>query len=122
MGALLDELVNEIKGKDIDQQVKEICDIIIEQEKDSVKDEEYLPSGPNIFLALNCPGRVKDEIGFLTLERELQGEYVIGFWGIKPKIKNDKLRRYKTWIIKEVNSKRIIRAFAEKLKYVRGDL
>jgi len=121
MGALLDELVNEIKDKDLDQQVREICDAIIEQEKDSIEYEEYLPIGPNIFIALNCPGRTKKEIGFITLERELQGEYIIGYWGVIPTIKDDKLRRYKTWSIKEVNSKRIIRAFAEKLKYVRGE-
>lgn len=122
MGALLDELIVEIKGKEIDQQVREICDIIFEQEKDTIENKDYLPIGPNIFLALNCPGRIKDELGFLTLEREIQGEYVVGFWGITPKLKNDKLKRYRTWIIKEVNSKRIIRAFAEKLKYVRGEL
>ena len=122
MGALLDELVSEIKGKDIDQQVREICDIITDQEKDTLENEEHLPIGPNIFLALNCPGRVQDEIGFLTLERELQGEYIVGFWGLTPKIKNDKLRRYRTWSVKEVNSKRIIQKFAEKLKYLRGEL
>ena len=121
MGQLLDELVNEIKGKDIDQQVREICDMIADQEKETMENEEHLPTSPNIFLALNCPGRTKHEIAFLTLERELQGEYVIGFWGIMPKIKDDKIKRYRMWSVKEVNSKRIIKAFAEKLKYVRGE-
>jgi len=121
MGKLLDEIIGELKGKDIDQQVKEICDEITEQEKDSIENEEFLPVGPNIFLALSCPGRIKGEVGFLTLERELVDEYLVGFWAITPKIPNDKLKRYRTWSVKEVNCKRIIRAFAERLKYVRGE-
>ncbi len=122
MGALLDEIVSELKGKEIDQQVREICDKIWEEEKDGIENDKYLPIGPNIFLALSCPGRVKGEVGFLTLERELEGEYLAGFWAITPKKRDDTLKRYRTWIIKEVNCIRIVKAFASKLKYVRGEI
>jgi len=120
MGQILDDIVKDLKGLEIDQQVKDICDKIWEEEKDEISHPDLMPIGPNIFLALSCPGRTKDEISFLTLERELDGEYVAGFWAINIKKKNDFMKRYRTWSIKEVNCIRIIKAYAKKLKYTKG--
>jgi len=126
MGVLLDELIAEIKNEELDQQVREICEKIWIQETEGMKKpqlktiQDLQPDGPNIFLSLPCPGRIKKEIAFLTLEREMIGEYVVGFWAKSTVKPNDVMKRYRLWKVKEVNSPRIIKAFAEKLKYVRG--
>ena len=122
MGAILDDIVKDLKGLEVDQQVKDICDKIWEEEQGDMDHLDLRPDGPNIFLALNCPGRTKDEVAFLTLERELEGEYVAGFWAINIKRKEDVIKRYKTWSIKEANCIRIIKAYAKKLKYYKGIL
>lgn len=125
MGNLLDEAIELVKGKEIDQQVKEICDQIIEQETEPnglMPMNELMPIGPNIFLAINCPGRIKQEIAFLTLEREMLGQYIIAFWAKNINNKDDILKRYRVWSIMEISCKQIIKSFAEKLKYVRGDI
>lgn len=121
MGELLDELLKEIvvKDKKLDQQVIELCETIWNQEKDTIPENivSIIPQGSNILLALPCPGLLKGDIAFLTLEREMKETYVAGMWVIK----KDKLMRSKVWNIKEVNCKRILTKYAEILKYLKGE-
>lgn len=121
MGEILDELFKEIckdKDKKLDQQVIELCETIWNQEKDDIESDiiNIIPQGPNILLALPCPGLLKEDIAFLTLEREMKETYVAFLWLMKTK-----LMRSKMWEIKEVNSKRILTRYAEILKYLKGE-
>ena len=67
---ILQTLLNEIKSKDLTQQVREICEKIYEEEKVKFQYPEIEPIGPNIFLAVEVPGKTDSQIGYLTLERE----------------------------------------------------
>jgi len=132
MGALLEEILSEVKESEVDEQVRIICDKIMEEEKEGFKYPDEIMKGPNIFLCLEIPGRNKREIGFLTLEREAVETYLIGSWvrfkpkkeDKKPKEDSDKkppLKRVKAWAVKYDTPKKIIKEYAEKLKYVRGE-
>jgi len=119
MGQILDEIMSEIKDQSFDQQVIELCEMIFNQEKEDISEEvlSALPTGPNIILALPCPGLLKGDGAFLTLEREMSEHYIVGHWLFK----SSKLMRSKIWEVKEVNSKRVLRRYAEILKYLKGE-
>ena len=132
MGALLDEILSEVKESITDEQVRIICDKIMEEEKNEFKYPDEVLKGPNIFLCLEIPGRNKKEIGFLVLEREAVESYIVGRWvRFKPKKeaknpekdpdKKPPLKRVDAWPIKYDTPKKIIKEYAEKLKYVRGE-
>ena len=52
--SVIEELLNEIESNELDQQLREICNKIIEEEKESLEYECL--EGPNVFLSLPCPG------------------------------------------------------------------
>jgi len=118
MGQILDEILAEIKSKPFDQQVIELCEMIMNQEKEEITEEvlKMAPDGPNIMLALPCPGMLKNDVAFLTLEREMSESYIVGHWLIK-----ERPVRAKVWEVKEVNSKRVLRRYASILKYLKGE-
>ena len=125
---ILQILLSEIKSSDLTQQVREICDQIMEQEKDNQKYSELAPKGSTIFLSIEAPGRNSKEIGFLTLEKEDEETYVIVYQTIeKYRIDENNLeespspRRRKTWVIKEIKAEKILIIYAKKLKMLRGE-
>lgn len=125
---IIDILLSEIKSPDLTQQVREICDRIIEQEKDKQEYSELAPVGSTVFLSIETPGRNNSEIGFLTLEREDEENYVIVYHTIeKYRINNKNLeeslppRRRKSWAIHEVKAEKILTTYANKLKMLRGE-
>ena len=75
---IINELLKEISSVDLDQQVREVCNKIINEEKEKIEYE--CVSGPNIFLSLPCKGTFEKEIGCLCLEREMKGEFITSFW------------------------------------------
>ena len=127
MGELLDSLLAEIKENDTDTQVKMLCDRIMKEEwEDELDvDEEDIIEGPNIFLCLPVPGKTKIQEGFLTLEREAPETYILGYW-TRYKSKNEKenkapYKRNNVSQVKDTRVKKILKIYAEKLKYLRGE-
>lgn len=125
---ILQILLSEIKSSDLTQQVREICDQIMEQEKDNQKYPELAPVGSTIFLSLEAPGRNNKEIGFLVLEKEDEETYVIVYQTIeKYRIDNENLkqspppRRRKVWLVQEIKAEKILITYAKKLKMLRGE-
>ena len=49
---LFDKLLEEIKPKGIDEEVKAICDTIAKEEEHKMGHSSEAPVGPNIFLSL----------------------------------------------------------------------
>jgi len=129
MGDILNELLSEIESSEIDEQVKIICDKIIEEEKDEMTCPEFLLQGPNIFLCLDVPGRTPKERAWLALERESKGTYIARLWTQRKthtldkegKPKESQVFPSEQWSVKEVTAKKIIKKYAERLHYLKGE-
>ena len=119
MGQLLDELLDEIKPFKNDEQLMTLCENIYNQEKENIKDIDKSPTGPNIFLSLEIPGKLKDDIHYITIERELKNKFLVGMWKYNS---NNKLIRYGTYPIKEVTPEKRIKEFAVIYKYKVGKI
>lgn len=124
---VLDEILSELEGSPIDEQVKVLCDTISKEEENSIKHKEDAPVGPNIFLCLEVPDVQGKGTSFLTLEREHPGKFIIGLWSRRSKggeptgqIKPP-LKRIDTWVISEDVPRKILKTYAEKLQYLRGE-
>lgn len=125
---ILETLLSEMKSSDLTQQVREICDQIMEQEKSKQEYPELAPKGSTIFLCVEAPGRNDKEIGFLSLEKEDEETYVIVHQTLeKYRINHEHKeetplpRRRKVWLVKEVKAEKILIAYAKKLKMLRGE-
>lgn len=125
---ILETMLSDVKSYDLTQQVREICDQIMEQEKSKQKYPELAPKGSTIFLCVEAPGRSDKEIGFLSLEREDEESYVIVYQTIeKYRINHEFIegspspRRRKVWLVKEVKAEKILITYAKKLKMLRGE-
>jgi len=125
---ILKVLLEEIKTSDLTQQVREICDQIMEQEKNNIEYPELAPKGAMVFLSLEAPGRNTKEVGFLTLERESEERYTAVYHTIeKHRINHENLdktlppRRRSVWVINENTAEKILTKFAKKLKMLRGE-
>lgn len=115
---ILKQLLNEITIPNVDltQQVRELCDRITEEEESKIKYPELLPKGPNVFLSLEVSGRYNTEIGFITLERESEEEYIIVYHTLE-KLRVSKEnpippRRKKVWTVSENKAEKILTKFA----------
>jgi len=117
----LDKLISEINSSDMTQQIREMCDIIMEEEIPRMKYREYAPKGPNKFLILEVQGFLKKEIGFLTLERESEEDYVGVFWAFRLDKKDKPPRKSKVHTIEGNTAKKIIYQFAKLVKFYRGE-
>jgi hypothetical protein len=123
---IIETLLASIKSNELTQQVREICDQIMEQEKSKQMYPELAPKGSTVFLCVETPGRNDKEIGFLSLEREDEESYVIVYQTIeKFRINNEKEnpppRRRKVWLINEAKAEKILITYAKKLKMLRGE-
>ena len=117
----LDRLISEIKSSDMTQQIREMCDIIMEEEASRMPSVQYAPKGPNKFITLQVPGFLKKEIGFLTLERETEEDYVGVFWTFRLDKKDKPPRKSKVHKIEGNTAKKIIYQFAKLVKFYRGE-
>ena len=121
---ILQELLKQLKNEDNTQAIKQICDRIQEEEKESIVNLKRLPKGPNIFLALEVPGRNKKEVGFISLERETEDLYLLVFYTIlKTELEhpNKGLKRQKVWEISDHRPEPILTQFAKTYKFLRGE-
>jgi len=125
---ILEETIKELKVSDLDQQVRELSDIITQEERGGKKYDG--PDGPNTFLSLFV---LKDQRGrgkfitfrevFLTLEREQPETYIIGVWERQVKESNETvgpMKRIKAIEVKENKAEKILRKYAEQLQFLKG--
>jgi len=119
---IIETLLEEIKSSDLDQQIRELCKQISEEEIKDSPLPEYAPDGPNVFLTIEVPGKNKKEFGFLCLEREDVEKYITVLWTITTKEPTlDKLRKRHVWEIKEVKANKILKEYAKIIKYMKGE-
>jgi len=122
--SILNELLVKIASAELDEQVKILCDVIFEEEKENIKNIDDLPKGPNIFLCLEVPGRKQGETAFVALERESKEQYITSIWVKGPPSSVDRprpARRIKAVEVVEVKAEKILLQFAETYKHMKGD-
>lgn len=122
---ILETMLGELKTSDLDEQVKQICDQITDEERGRVQKAYIGPDGPNIFLSLEAL-RTKKEQMFLCLEREESEKYIVALYSryIPPADKAGKtlpLKRIQSWVVNEDKANKILSSYAKRLKYVRGE-
>ena len=123
---ILQEILNGIKGDDFTEKIKTVCDQIFKEEVDNISHKDLLPKGANVFLALEVPGRIQNEIAFLTLEREGPLEFIAVLYTInkldfiKKKIEELSYKKTKVWEINEDKPEKILTAYAKQYKFLRG--
>lgn len=123
--SILEELLSKLSKLPIDEQVKQICDKITEEEKSKIEHNLFIPKGPNIFLALEVSEQDIGSFSFLCLERESEGKYIISLRNFsKKRIKNENeyARKVKVWDLREDKTERILSEYARKYKYLNGDV
>jgi len=116
----LDKIISEIPSSNMTQQIREICDIIMKEETPKTKNMKDAPKGPNKFLILEVSGFLKKEIGFLTLERESEEDYVGVHWSFRLG-KDRPARKIKVHKIEGNSAKKIMYQFAKLVKFYRGE-
>lgn len=121
---ILEKLLKEIKGDDALEKIRILCDQIFEQETKNIEHIMILPKGPNLFLVLEVPGRLKGEIAFLALERESKDLYlaVLFITSIKElKKEHPSIKRQKVWEINDHRPEQILTGYAKHYKFLRGE-
>ena len=128
MGKILDELLKSIPDSDVTVKVKEVCNAIWEEEKRNIKHTKTAPDGANIFLALEVSPRAKDEISYLTLERDPLEDFLAVYYSIRIKDYRNlpqgppiMPKRIKAHSITENKPKKIMAEFAKLVKFYRGE-
>jgi hypothetical protein len=111
---ILEELLEKTVKSMLDEQMKQICDQIMAEEKPKFTKPTFEPIGPNIFLAIQC-SKEND-----ILVREMKEKYIIVLMGQTTK-KDMILKRQKVWEVKEDKAEKILKFYAEKLKFVKGE-
>jgi len=117
----LDKIISEIKTTDMTQQIREFCDIIMKEEMPRMKNIQHAPKGPNKFAIIEVSGLLKKEIGFLSLERESEEDYIGVFWTYRLDKKDKPPRKNKVHKIEGNSAKKIIHQFAKLVKFYRGE-
>jgi hypothetical protein len=124
---VLEELLSQIKSSDLIEKIKTICDKIYQEEKGKIIHPSVMPNGPNIFLSLEVPGRMQNEIAFLTLERELETQFIVVLYSInkidfaKKKIDEISYKKAKVWEVKEEKPEKILAFYARQYSFLRGN-
>lgn len=122
---ILSQLLDEVEDpkKDLTSQVRKICDMIHEEEKNKRQHPDLHPKGSKVFLSLEVPGRYDYEVGFLTLEREDVELYVAVYHTLEKNRIDMKIppRRRKVFIINENKAEKILKKFAQTIKIIRSE-
>ena len=117
--SILSDLLSELASNDSDETLKKLCDKIYEEEKKKFIDHaEFLPTGPNIFLALECPEDFQ-KYNFICLEREERNKFIVSHWGIFKK-NTENSKRVKVWDCRGLPNNKIIEMFLEKYNFLKG--
>lgn len=124
---ILREILKEIKTDDLLEKVRTLCDQISTEEKSNIKHHQILPKGPNLILVLEVPGRIKDEIAFLALERESENKWLnVLFTTTKKEFvyrekKSPSIKRQRVWEINDHRPELILTEYAKRYKFLRGE-
>lgn len=122
--SILQKLLEEIKSDDNLEKIRILCDQIFDQEKNNIDHIEILPKGPNLLLVLEVPGRIKEEIAFLALERESENLYLaVLFITSKRELqkRSPSIKRQRVWEIKDHRPEQILTDYAKRYKLLRGE-
>jgi hypothetical protein len=114
---ILDDMLQQIKNSDLDEQLKQVCDEIMKEERPKFKNPVYEPRGSNIFLAVEYEDG--NNISYLCLEREFKEIYILTIWSKSKSSMYIKKKSSKD--INEITIQKILETFAKKLKYLRGE-
>jgi len=117
----LDKIISEIPPSNMTQEIREFCDIIMKEEGPKITQLEHIPTGPNKFIAIEIDGLVRNQKGFLTLERESEQDYVGVLWILRPDKKENPLRKSRAHKIEGNSAKKIMYQFAKLVKFYRGE-
>lgn len=124
---VLKTLLEEIGGDDNLEKVRKLCDQIAEEESKNIEHHQILPKGPNLFLVLEVPGRIKEEIAFLALERESEDVWLSVLFTTTKKAftfreKNPpSIKRTRVWEINDHRPEAILTEYAKRYKFLRGE-
>ena len=118
---ILDKIIKDIPSSDMTQQIREFCDIIVKEELPRMSNIEHAPKGPNKFAIIEVNGLLKREIGFLSLERESEEDYIGVYWTFRLDKKDKPPRKNKVHIIEGNSAKKILYQFAKLVKFYRGE-
>lgn len=128
MGKLLEELLNEIPESDVTVKIREVCLRIWEEEKRHITHPKALPEGANVFLALQVAPRGKDEVSYVSLERDPLEEWIVVYYSVRmneyrkgPQKVTIVPKRIKAHTIKEHKPNKIMAEFAKLVKFYRGE-
>lgn len=116
----LDKIISEIPSSDMTQQIREFCDIIMKEELPRMHNIQYAPKGPNKFIIIEVEGFLKKEIGFISLEREGEEDYIGVYWTYRLDKKHKAPRKNKVHKIEGNSAKKIMYQFAKLVKFYRG--
>ena len=117
----LDKIISEIPASDMTQVIREMCDVIMREELPKMKNISEAPKGPNKFLILEVPGFLKREIGFITLEREAEEDYIGVYWTLRLGKANAHPMKVKVHKVEGNSAKKIMYQFAKLVKFYRGE-
>lgn len=114
--ANIDKIIQDVSKSTLDEQMKKLCDKIMEEERPKFTDPDWEPRGPNTFLAIQIEDPKNHS--FLCLEREMKEVYIICLMN-KPRNKFTNLKRRRVWEVNEDKAEKILKFFAETLKIVK---
>ena len=126
MGVLRD-LLKELKGDTNLEKMRQMCDRIANEERENIKHVHILPKGPNLFVVLEVPGRIKEEIAYLALERESEDVWlsVLFTTTVKEFTFRDRtppsIKRQRVWEINDSRPEAILTEYAKRYKFLRGE-
>jgi len=121
---ILGNIIKELNENDLTLQVKKICEQIELEETKKCKHPKRRPTGPNTFLSIEVPGIKKNEVSYVSLEREGEEEYLTVLWSLYNKFYADEsknLKKIKVWQINENKAEKILINFAKTVKFLRGE-
>ena len=129
--SILNDLISNMKVSDLVEQMRILCDQILEQESKTMKYIVQRPQGANIFLCLQVPGSTTKDIGFLALERDNEDLWLASFWSISERQLMETLnidgttssspRKKKVHEIKDHRPEKILTEYAKLFKFYYGE-
>lgn len=126
--SILRDLIDNMKTSDLVEQMRILTERVFEEESPNMEYIDYRPQGANIFLSLQVPGSLKQEVGFISLERENEDLWLVSYWTIplrqvKQAIEEDQriyLRKKRIEEIKDHRPEKILTKYAKIFKFYHG--
>jgi hypothetical protein len=128
--SILGDLISKFKTDDLVEQMRILCDQVLEQESPQMEYIDLRPQGANIFICLQVQGPTNREIGFLALERDNEDLWIASYWTmLESKLKRAQLdeeyvgrpRKKKAHKIEDHRPEKILTAYAKLLKFYNGE-